>query len=238
MHSHKPHTHSSQIHKLPLQVITFPLSTILQAWARFTAVLKPQLFLTLIIFFPYCGRQKYWNKIAKDCCWSKFCFLPVCLCPYCPLWCAEISDFRECCIAVFWGQSVNFPPGCFFVHSEINALKCCLCLECFKQKIILSVLLLRGFWFCRVVFACVEPCFLQVMESTHINNLHMVSKATRGPLMNPHSTTMKEVTVIHFSNFKPVFLQCLTSLYLNVSNQNYCNHRINGWCVLSICTFR
>lgn len=45
-------------------------------------------------------------------------------------------------------------------------------------------------------FACVEMCSLQVTESTRISSLHMVSKAMTGPLMNPHSTTMKEVTVV------------------------------------------
>lgn len=64
---------------------------------------------------------------------------------------------------------------------------------------------MSGFCLCRSVFACVESCSLQAMGSTHINNLHMVSKAMTGPLMNLHSTTMKEVTVSHFVILNLVF---------------------------------
>ncbi len=64
-----------------------------------------------------------------------------------------------------------------------------------------SLLHVSGFCLCRGVFACAEPCSLQVMGSTRISSLRMVSKATTGPLMNLHSITMKEVTVVLYIYF-------------------------------------
>lgn len=70
----------------------------------------------------------------------------------------------------------------------------------FELRIMTSLLCVSGVCLCRGVFACVESCSLQVMGSTRINSLHMVSKAMTGPLMNLHSIIMKEVTAIHFIN--------------------------------------
>lgn len=65
-----------------------------------------------------------------------------------------------------------------------------------SNQIIISLWCVSGFCLCRGSFACAELCSPQVMGSTPISSLHMVSKAMTGPLMNLRSTTMKEVTVI------------------------------------------
>ena len=110
----------------------------------------------------------------------------------------------------------SLPPGCFFVHNtEVRSLENVVCAchcrcTCIMNAlasnwIIISLLYVSGFCLCRGDFACVEMCCLQVMGSTRISSLHMVSKATTGPLMNPHSTTMTEVTV--------VIMPCLKETY-------------------------
>lgn len=70
--------------------------------------------------------------------------------------------------------------------------------ECFAFKLNNNVLSVWKwvFAFAEEFFACVGSCSLQVTVSTRISSLRTVSKATTGPLMNLHSTTMKEVTVV------------------------------------------
>lgn len=78
-------------------------------------------------------------------------------------------------------------------------LSLCMYYECFCFKpnnnfslVCKWVLPLKRIFF----FACAELCSPQVMGSTRISSLHMVSKAMTGPLMNLRSTTMKEVTIV------------------------------------------
>lgn len=68
----------------------------------------------------------------------------MCLCPYCPLWCAEISDFRECFRSVLRRER-KLPPGCFFVLCALywSGKPCCCCACNFVIAQVLSMFWLR-----------------------------------------------------------------------------------------------
>lgn len=181
--------------------------------------------------------MKYWQKIKKQIFfwhWPQFCFLPVCLCPYCPLWCAEISDFSKCyssglrkrlliLLGVYLCRVLKWEFLKMLFLLVILSLHMYYCRNVSASKwIIISLLYVSGFRPCRGTFACVESCSLQVTASTRINSLHTVSKAMTGPLMNLHSTTMKEVTTCHLVILKYVFLQPqFVSIYPTIAAMKY-----------------
>lgn len=167
-------------------------------------------------FFPYCGRWKVLKKKLTKTDIGLNSVSSQCVCVHTVPFGVPKFQISESVIAGCWGESANFLQGvslCIILKWEplkmlfvLIILSLHMYYKCFLASnwIIISLLHASGFCLCRGVFACVELCSLQVMGSTHINSPHMVSKATTGPLMSPHSTTMKEVTVSHFVILKHV----------------------------------
>lgn len=134
----------------------------------------------------------------------------MCLCPYCPLWCAGISDFSVCVsVSAGWRGKRKRSPGCLSVpHIEArgfeNVVCAChlasvhaLCMFFFSPsfQILFTVSWINGFCLLpRNLCARLQSCSRQVTGSTRISRRHTEIKATTGPLKNHHSTTMKEVS--------------------------------------------
>lgn len=146
IHSLKLYTHNSQMHQ-HLSQITHSCTCHLPPAPSHGPVPDLQHHCSLnsspLTLFPslIVGAEKYWKKFASGWRWSQFCFLPVCLCPYCPLWCAEISDFRKCYSSL--------------LRTERKLLEGCFCALCVSEKP-------RK---CRLCLSfCCCPCILKVFS--------------------------------------------------------------------------
>lgn len=124
---------------------------------------------------------------------------PVCLRPYCPLWCAEISDFRVCASAVLKGKRKH-SPGCLCAsHLSEKLWKCGLCLSscqctCIMHvfasfQIIFTVLCVNGLCLCREIF---------------LHVLNRVLHRSRGVLVS--------AVVIRWSRLRQVLWRIITAL--------------------------